>query len=143
MDNFDTECMSLSDESKWLINRIDTGYKANVEELRTMVTRYDEMGKTEVKRLRGRRNNILSALGIGLTILLAIHSDDNIKEGLFYSILVFIFSLGIAIFIFFNMFAVKTENFFTKLHNSKLSEMFLRLIYFRSIMTLFILNIWL
>lgn len=122
MDYGDLKFMSLVDESKWLINRIDTMSNALRDELTTGLSRYDEMGKNETKRLRGRRNNILTALGIGITIVLGIYTVDKLEESIFYSVLFGLLILGLGIYIFFNFFVLKMENFFVLLHNAILQS---------------------
>ena len=70
-----------------LISRIDLLHQTIKEELQLMGKRFDEIGKEEINRVKGRRNNVLSALGVALTILLGLHSVKPLDDMLFGIIL--------------------------------------------------------
>ena len=101
-----------------LISRIDLLHQTIKEELQLMGKRFDEIGKEEINRVKGRRNNVLSALGVALTILLGLHSVKPLDDMLFGIILSTILILGIMLFVIFNAIISKIHNMYNQLYNS-------------------------
>lgn len=113
----DSKNQNQLDEIKWLISRIDLFHKGMRESLREVSQWYENAGTKSTSALRGTRNNLLSAIGIAITILLGVNSVYTIEAWQFYLILIPILLAGLTIYIIFNLAIRVVEDIFISLVN--------------------------
>ncbi len=90
------------EEKKWLISRIDLHHKILREELANDLKKYETGGDKAISKLRGRRNNILSVLGVILTVVLGINSTYPMGQIPFFGILTALGVIGLLVIALFN-----------------------------------------
>ena len=117
MDTNNSESLNQLDKIKWLISRIDLYHKIMRESLRDVTQAYENAGTKADSALRRIRNNLLSAAGIAITILLGVNSVYTIEAWQFYSILIPILLAGLTIYIIFNLAIRVVEDLFISLVN--------------------------
>lgn len=115
---FSCKHLDENDEKQWLVSRTDLLHKSFLTELENIEGSLSEISKTEVTRIKGRRNNILSGLGIALSVFLGIHAIESLEDFWFFSILAGIIGIGLFVFIFFNVVMMTTNNLFTHITNA-------------------------
>lgn len=115
--NNNSESPNQLEEIKWLISRLDHYHKLMSESLRDVTQTYETAGTKANSALRGTRNNLLSAAGIAITILLGVNSVYTVEAWQFYSILIPILVAGLAIYIIFNLAIRAIEDLFISLVN--------------------------
>jgi len=117
MDTNNSKSPNKLEEIKWLISRLDQYHKIMSESLRDVTQTYETAGTKANSALRGIRNNLLSAVGIAITILLGVNSVYTVEAWQFYSILIPILLAGLTIYIIFNLAIRIVEDLFISLVN--------------------------
>lgn len=119
-----------NEEKQWLAKRIDALHEYQIKEIENNSRRFDKIGDSEIARLKGRRNNFFSVLGITLTVLLALNASSDFKYDYLVWGLGTIFILGIGNFILFVYYLRWTENLFVLVSNHFLeSELIVNMSY--------------
>ena len=104
--------VDIEQEKKWLVSRIELLHKSVLDEYRIIDQLLVNMAKNEIGRVKGRRNNTLTGLGIALTIILGLSTVITIDEVLFFVTMTSIFLIGLVTFVTLNLIMVKEENVF-------------------------------
>lgn len=102
MTNINPTDIDEIEEKKWLISRIDAYHELAREELGNDLKKCETEGDRAISKLRGRRNNILSVLGVILTVVLGINSTYPMGQILFFIILTSLGLIGLMVLILFN-----------------------------------------
>jgi|SaaInlV_200m_DNA_6_1039755.scaffolds.fasta_scaffold12784_1 hypothetical protein len=106
-----------NEEKQWLAKRIDAIHEYQLKEIENNGRRFEKVGDSEIARLKGRRNNFFSVLGIALTVLFALNTSSDFKyEYLVWGIGI-ISILGITNFAVFAYYLRVTENMFVLVSN--------------------------
>jgi len=91
-----------ADEKKWILSRLDALHSSMLHELRLLTQRLGEIKNNEVNRIKGRRNNILSALAIAITIIFGIYSVEPPDLSIYIPVTI-ILIIGLYVFITHNL----------------------------------------
>lgn len=119
-----------SEEKQWLAKRIESLHEIQLKEIENNAKRYEKVGKSEISRLKGRRNNIFSILGIALTIMFGLNVSPVFETNYLVLGVGIISILGISNFVLFAYYIRKIENLFILTANHFLeSEMIVNISY--------------
>ncbi len=95
--------ISEFEEKKWLISRIDLYHKTMIELFTNELQKFENYSDKVFSSARGYRNNILSGLGVILTVVLGINATYPIGQIMFFSILTTLGVIGLLVIIIFNI----------------------------------------
>lgn len=98
------------EEKKWLISRLDLYHKNSINVKENELKEIEAEAEKIFSRFRGYRNNILSGLGVVLTVILGIFSAYQINQWIFYEILSILGVIGLSTIIIFNYITSKFES---------------------------------
>lgn len=113
MKNLNSEDKEI-ENCKFMVGRIDLLHDSLIEDIRIRQGRISDINKDLISSMRGKRNNLLTAFGITLTIILgiqSINSDNNFWS--FFSMFT-ILGLGLVVFVIYNYYVWKIEDVFSQ-----------------------------
>jgi len=88
---------------KWLVHRIDLYHKTMRETLENEIQKFENKGKEDLSKIRSYRNNILSGLGVILTVVLGINATYPLTQFLFFGVLTTLGVISLIVIILFNI----------------------------------------
>ena len=83
------------EKNKWLVSRIDAIHDYLFERIQISLKNINDEIHSYNSNLTVKRNSVLTALGVALSITLGIQAIDQIDNSLFYSILTAIIIIGL------------------------------------------------
>jgi len=77
------------ERTKWFISRIDLYHKISLESIENSKRIFENVGADTLSKLKTRKKEIFTVLGVILTAVLGINSFSDVPEWIFYFINLF------------------------------------------------------
>ena len=94
--------ISESERLQWFISRLDLYHKINLQSIETSKTIFNNAGTKSLSKIKSRRKEIFSVLGVFFTLILGSNSFIEIPDWLFYSSLSILSGIGLILYMIFN-----------------------------------------
>jgi len=87
---------------KWYISRIDLAHKINLESIENSKRIFENVGAKSLSKLKSKRKEYFTVLGVALTIILGVNSFTDVPEWLTYLSLSILSGIALILYLIFN-----------------------------------------
>ena len=110
------------ERTKWFISRIDLYHKISLESIENSKRIFENIGAETLSKLKTRKKEIFTVLGVILTVVLGINSFSDVPEWIFYLSLSLVSGASVIVYKIFSYAENMIDESFTFLGNLVVDE---------------------